>query len=147
MKKNKKYITCFVLNSLTAILGIACPLLARYFLQYPIYKLMSGIWYYRFPDIIPFDIILIIILFTTFPFVLSILPEFKKRKVLYKSLIMLVVSLFGYYYVISGCDMDKEESMEYDYLVRNRQWMNIIEKAQHKSPTSPFSSMPKSIFS
>lgn len=137
--KNKKYITCFVLNSLTAILGIACPLLARYFLQYPIYKLMSGIWYYRFPDIIPFDIILIIILFTTFPFVLSILPEFKKRKVLYKSLIMLVVSLFGYYYVISGCDMDKEESMEYDYLVRNRQWMNIIEKAQHKSPTSPFS--------
>lgn len=51
---------------------------------------------------------------------------------------MVAVTLFGYYYVAAGCDMDKEEAMEYDQLVRNKQWQEIIEKAEEKSPVSPF---------
>ena len=34
--------------------------------------------------------------------------------------------------------MDKEEAMEYDQLVRNKQWQEVIEKAEEKSPVSPF---------
>ena len=51
---------------------------------------------------------------------------------------MVAVTLFGYYYVAAGCDMDKEEAMEYDQLVRNKQWQEVIEKAEEKSPVSPF---------
>ncbi|MCO7114972.1 hypothetical protein NIB75_29340 [Bacteroides uniformis] len=52
----------------------------------------------------------------------------KKKPVFYGVLQVVAVTLFGYYYVAAGCDMDKEEAMEYDQLVRNKQWQEIIER-------------------
>lgn len=118
--------------------GIGCPLLASMWVQFPIYRLMGGIGYYRFPAVIPWIEIGLAVLLVVLPFLLSALPALKKKPVFYGVLQVVAVTLFGYYYVAAGCDMDKEEAMEYDQLVRNKQWQEIIEKAEEKSPVSPF---------
>lgn len=118
--------------------GIGCPLLASMWVQFPIYRLMGGIGYYRFPAVIPWIEIGLAVLLVVLPFLLSALPALKKKPVFYGVLQVVAVTLFGYYYVAAGCDMDKEEAMEYDRLVRNKQWQEIIERAEEKSPVSPF---------
>ena len=87
---------------------------------------------------IPWIEIGLAVLLVVLPFLLSALPALKKKPVFYGVLQVVAVTLFGYYYVAAGCDMDKEEAMEYDQLVRNKQWQEIIEKAEEKSPVSPF---------
>ena len=118
--------------------GIGCPLLASMWVQFPIYRLMGGIGYYRFPAVIPWIEIGLAVLLVVLPFLLAALPALKKKPVFYGVLQVVAVTLFGYYYVAAGCDMDKEEAMEYDQLVRNKQWQEVIEKAEEKSPVSPF---------
>ncbi len=118
--------------------SIGCPLLASIWVQYPIYRLMVGIGYYRFPVVIPWIELGIALLLVILPFLAAALPEVKRKKGLFGASLMAAVALFGYYYVAAGCDMDKEEAMAYDQLVRNKQWQEIIGKAEKKSPTSPF---------
>ena len=120
------------------LLGAAGPLLASMWMQYPIYRLMGGIGYYRFPAAIPFVEIGLAALLVVLPFVMAALPEVRKKALWCGALQVLVVVVGGYYFVAAGCDMDKEEAMDYDRLVRNGQWQRIIEKAEKKSPTSPF---------
>ncbi len=120
-----------------ALWGIACPLLASVWVQYPLYRLMAGIGYYRFPAVIPRTETGLAVLLAAFPFLSAALPALKKRQVFYGALQTAAVALAGYYYVADGCDMDKEEAMAYDQLVRNKQWREIIKKAEKKSPSSP----------
>lgn len=119
--------------------GICCPLLASMWVQYPVYRLMSGVGYYRFPIPVLWIEVAIVVVLTVLPFVAAALPELKAKKRLAGGLLLVGVTLFGGYYVVAGCDMDKEEAMEYDRLVRHKQWQDIIAKAETKSPTSPFS--------
>ena len=71
----------------------------------------------------------------------------KKKPVFYGVLQVVAVTLFGYYYVAAGCDMDKEEAMEYDQLVRNKQWQEIIEKAEDEVTGFTFRrDLPESCF-
>lgn len=118
--------------------GICCPLLASIWMQYPVYRLMTGIGYYRFPVPVPGMEIAIALALTVLPFVMAALPAVKQKKAWYGSLLTVGVGLSGWYVVASGYDPDKEEAMEYDRLVRNKQWQAIIGKAEKRSPTSPF---------
>jgi hypothetical protein len=108
-------------------------------MQYPVYRLINGLNYYRFPEIIPLMGIGIAILLVTLPFITAAIPVMKKKRLLYGMFQVLVLVVGGYYFVQTGCDMDKEEIMDYDRMVRDKQWQEIIRKAEKKSPTSPFS--------
>lgn len=121
-----------------ALWGVACPLLASMWVQYPLYRLMEGIGYYRFPIPILWIEIVLAVLLVVLPFIMAALPVLKKKQTLYGTLLTVAVALFGYYFVAAGCDMDKEEAMDYDRLVRNKQWQEIIKRAEKKSPSSPF---------
>ncbi len=120
------------------LLGVGCPLLSSMDLQYPMSRLMFGINYYRLAEIVPWIVVAIVALLILYPFVLSSLPKLKKNLLLCGVLQTLVLAVGGCYFVSAGCDMDKEEAMEYDYLVRNKQWEKIIEKAEKNEPESPF---------
>ena len=80
--------------------GIGCPLLASMWVQFPIYRLMGGIGYYRFPAVIPWIEIGLAVLLVVLPFLLSALPALKKKPVFYGVLQVVAVTLFGYYYVV-----------------------------------------------
>lgn len=47
--------------------GIGCPLLASMWVQFPIYRLMGGIGYYRFPAVIPWIEIGLAVLLVVLP--------------------------------------------------------------------------------
>lgn len=63
--------------------GVGCPLLASMWVQYPVYRLMAGIGYYRFPVVIPWIEIGLAVLLVVLPFLLAVLPAVKKKPVLY----------------------------------------------------------------
>lgn len=121
------------------ILGIACPLLSSLWVQYPLYRLMGGIGYYRFPAAIPWIEVVIASLLVVLPFIAASLPKPKKKVFLCGALQVVIIACGGYYFITTSCDMNKEEAMDYDRLVRNKQWVEIIKKAEQKSPASPFS--------
>ncbi|GAB6871428.1 DUF6057 family protein [Bacteroides rodentium] len=118
--------------------GIGCPLLASLWVQYPLYRLMGGVGYYRFPTVLPWMEVGVAVLLMVLPFLLAVLPRLQKRRAFYGLLQGVAVVALGYSYISAACDMDKEEAMEYDRLVRNKQWQEVIGKAEKKSPASPF---------
>jgi len=132
-----------LLHGMAVLFGVglwaaACPLLASIWVQYPMYRLMGGIGYYRFPIAILGIEIGLALLLIVIPFLMAALPEVRKRREAFVMLQLLLIGVAGFCFVSSGCDMDKEEAMRYDQLVRNKQWRKVIEKAEEKSPTSPF---------
>ena len=112
--------------------GIGCPLLASMWVQFPIYRLMGGIGYYRFPAVIPWIEIGLAVLLVVLPFLLSALPALKKKPVFYGVLQVVAVTLFGYYYVVAGCGLDKGEAMEAEQLGRKKKWQEIRTKVEGK---------------
>lgn len=120
-----------------SILGFCLPMLMCLWLQYPFYRLLSGLNYYRFPEVVPFMQVCIALCLLIFPFVMAVLPRVKK-KILYRSLLIIVFVGTGYYFIIRACDMNKEEAMRYDYWVKKNMWDKIISTAEKKTPDSPF---------
>ncbi|WP_300729250.1 DUF6057 family protein [uncultured Bacteroides sp.] len=117
--------------------GILIPLVTAYFLQYPLLRLLRGLEYYRFPEVFPNIIYAIGLLLVLIPVVSSLFPLWNKRIGVIIEVVL--VACWGYNYVKSGCDFSKEESMKYDWMVREKQWNEIIRMAESKTPTSPYS--------
>lgn len=120
------------------LLGVLCPLLAAKWVHYPLYQLVGFIGYYRFPAIIPWNEIFLILLLLL-PSLLALLPALRAGRGWCSALLVAVLAVGGYCFVASGCDADKEEALAYDQLVRRQQWSELIRKAEKKMPESPFS--------
>lgn len=137
--KKKKFLQGigFVVGMFT--LKAICTLLISMHVQNPIYQLSGFLSYYRFPAVIPNIEITIILLFTVLPYLSALLPRMRKHVSLYMALQTIALAAISYSYILSGCNFDKEEAMEYEQLARNRQWDQIIKKAENKSPVSPLS--------
>lgn len=118
------------------VISIFCPLLTKSWIQYPLSSLLIGIGYYRFPSVIPYIILITAALTIAIPLLFVWLPKTKSWIITTQYIAIAVVSipLIG-----AATSMDKEEVMEYDYLVRKQHWQKIIHKAEKKTPTSPFS--------
>ena len=121
---------------LSVIWALAVMLLSAHFVPFPLSRVMIGISYYRFPEAIPY----ILIIIPAFIWVLSItvrrLPQPKPWVKLCEAAVCAIV--------IIGCpdlgfDATKYELMEYDYLVRIRDWKGVIAKAEQKTPDLPMS--------
>ncbi len=120
---------------LSAIWALAVMLLSAHFVPYPLARVMFGISYCRFPDVMPY----ILIVIPAFIWILSIsirlLPQ-QKTWVRYCEALALA-ALIGCPEL--GFDSKKYELLEYDYLVRIKDWEGIIAKAEHQTPDLPMS--------
>ena len=121
---------------LSVIWALAVMLLSAHFVPFPLARVMTGISYYRFPEAIPY----ILMVIPAFIWVLSLavrrLPQPKPWVKWCEAIVCCAV--------IIGCpdlgfDAKKYELMEYDYLVRIRDWKGIIAKAEKKTPDLPMS--------
>jgi hypothetical protein len=119
--------------------GVSLPLIAEYFVQYPLSRLIIGINYYRFPTGLPVSGIVALALTALTPFIIAKLPSINKRKILYTIAQGVVICGLGVYAISISRDIMKEEVMHYDYLTRTYQWQKIIKLAEKKSPKAPFS--------
>ena len=124
------------LAGLAVIYVVALVLVSAWLLPYPLVRLAVGIGYYRFPVTIPYLLILIPVLIAMMHYGCRYLPK-PKQGVKYALILAITALLFVPQYY--GFDAKKYELMEYDYLVRIKDWNGIIAKAEQQTPDKPMS--------
>lgn len=126
---------------LYALIAIASVLASGQIVDYPIDRLFIGLNYFRFPDILPYVQLAIMVLAAILPMAGKIdvsRLEGKAQKVIIAAE-TIVVALSAWGLIKVSFDETKYELIDYDYLVRTGHWNKIIEKATKKQPSLPMS--------
>ncbi len=128
-------LSALMLLPLSAVYALALMLLSAHFLPFPMQRVMLGISYYRFPVVLPYALMLI-------PVLVFALGRFSR--LLHKGGTWLMATEVVAVVVLGvlvqlGYDSKKYELIEYDYLVRVKNWNGIIAKAEKQTPDLPMS--------
>lgn len=126
------------LSVIVFLVALFCPLLASLWVPFPLYRLMCGLDYYRFPMIVPALQIVAPGFFAVLPFVLGVLPSVRKRMSAWSAGLVLLMAVGGAWLVQGGFNAKRERAITYDYLVRTERWHDLIRLAEQESPDSPF---------
>ena len=133
------------LAGLGVIYVVALVLVSAWLLPYPLVRLAVGIGYYRFPVTIPYLLLLIPVLIAMMYYGCRYLEERRgtrneeggtRRGGAIMALGLAVSLLVA---IPVAFDAKKYELMEYDYLVRIKDWNGIIAKAEQQTPDKPMS--------
>ena len=116
--------------------SLALILFSAHYLPYPMMRVVLGIGYYRFPVTLPYLLMVIPVVICLMAYLVNKLPKAKQWVNVAEVLVVLVV-LVGL--VDLNYDKKKYELIEYDYLVRVRDWNGIIAKAEKQAPDLPMS--------
>ena len=126
------------------VLTIAWILLSTQSLQYPMYRILAGLNYYRYPGAVSPLPFVVMVWAVVIPF-LGMIPCHRKslQKLQQSKVVMalsyvlvIVASWFG---IKASFDEMTYDLIDYDFLVRTEQWDKIIEKAEKKPATTPLS--------
>ncbi|MDO4196122.1 MAG: DUF6057 family protein [Prevotellaceae bacterium] len=123
------------------VMTIAIMVASSLWLNYPLYRVLVGLNYYRFPTTLPYIMVVPMLLASLLPFanngVVTFAPVLGGKGV--KTLIpALVVCVLPCFLVVKSMYVKEvHDVLEYDYLVRTTQWNKIIAKAGKKSPDTP----------
>jgi len=120
-------------------LSVLCPFLCSLTLQYSFTRLMTGVEYYRYSDVLLPSEIWAAVLLAFLPWAVPHFPVIHKRAWIGVAIQMGVVTVGGWHYIKDGLNDEKEEALQYYCLVTQQQWQKIIQKAEKKHPESPFS--------
>lgn len=144
-EENQKRLTAKQLALLSAfciLLVVLPPLLAKSFLlQHPLRQLWQGVGFYRYTNAITPSIYLLGGMVVAIPLLFGWLPEPGKPRRVYTLLAIqtVLIAAGAIWCVRHASDFNKEETMAYDYLLRTRQWDEIVRRADKKAPASPLS--------
>lgn len=126
------------------ILTVAWILLTTQSLQYPLYRIFSGLNYYRYPgtvSLLPLGVMIwtvVVVFFGMVPDSHAWIKKLQQSKVVMvlSYVLVIVASWFG---IKASFDEMTYDLIDYDFLVRTEQWDKIIEKAEKKPATTPLS--------
>ena len=118
------------------IWALAVMLISTHFVPFPMSRVMLGISYYRFPETMPYVLIAIPALIWILSIAIRLLPK-QKSWVRYSEALALGALVSGI--PDMGYDSKKYELLEYEYLVRIKDWQGIIAKAEKQTPDLPMS--------
>ena len=116
---------------------IALILLLTKGLQYPLFNLFMGIEYYRYPVYQPIMQTAIEVVTVLLPLVAPLLPQIGKKSLAVMAQVAVLV-IGGWFFIGHAYDTLKYDLIEYDFLVRTRQWDKVIGKAEKRQPSKPF---------
>lgn len=139
----RKYIS--ILIGIIAGTGIVWCIQSFGFEQFPMSRLMQGINYYRIPEVYPTILYVAAAVAALIPSITLIkLPSTSRdsgekhaEKIALPAAIATVI--FALIYIPSSFDKEKGRVLEYNALVRQGRWTDIIEKAGNEAPTDNFS--------
>lgn len=117
--------------------AVALILVSALFVPYPLSRLFAGIFYYRMVEILSYMLImipLVILLLATVPVRVNI----GKAKIV-AALAACAVAGIAVYIIPTAYDELKYDLVEYDWLVRQQRWNDIIAKSERKQPSLPMS--------
>ena len=130
-----------ILAVLILLWALTCILLSSLFVHYPLDRLFAGISYYRLLSVQPLLMIIVPLLCAILPFIVCYLPSVAKGKwnLVLVSLQIVAVASLALLTIPHAYEPRKYELMEYDHLVRTKQWDAIQKKAENKHPDLPMS--------
>ena len=126
------------------VLTIAWILLTTQTLQYPLYRILAGLNYYRYPGAISPLPFVVMVWAVVIPF-LGMIPCHRKslQKLQQSKVVMalsyILVMVASWFGIKASFDEMTYDLIDYDFLVRTEQWDKIIEKAEKKPATTPLS--------
>lgn len=131
-------------SAVILILTIAWILLTTQTLQYPLYRILAGLNYYRYPGTISPLPFVVMAWAVVIPFLGMIPCRQKSLQKLQQSKVVMVLSyvlviVASWFGIKASFDEMTYELIDYDFLVRTEQWDKIIEKAEKKPATTPLS--------
>ncbi|MQN63678.1 hypothetical protein F7D42_00155 [Prevotella copri] len=126
------------------VLTIAWILLTTQTLQYPLYRILAGLNYYRYPGVISPLPFVVMVWAVVIPFLGMIPCHRKSLQKLQQSKVVIVLSyvlviVASWFGIKASFDEMTYDLIDYDFLVRTEQWDKIIEKAEKKPATTPLS--------
>lgn len=143
-KQNGHILSSLGYSACLLILTVAWILLTTQSLQYPLYRIFSGLNYYRYPGTVsplPLGVMIwtvVVVFFGMVPDGHAWIKKLQQSKVVIALAYVLVIvaSWFG---IKASFDEMTYDLIDYDFLVRTEQWDKIIEKAEKKPATTPLS--------
>ena len=141
-KQNGHILSSLGYSACLLILTVAWILLTTQSLQYPLYRIFSGLNYYRYPGTVsplPLGVMIwtvVVVFFGMVPDGHAWIKKLQQSKVVMTLAYVLVIvaSWFG---IKASFDAMTYDLIDYDFLVRTEQWDKIIEKAEKKQATTP----------
>ena len=141
-KQNGHILSSLGYSACLLILTVAWILLTTQSLQYPLYRIFSGLNYYRYPGTVsplPLGVMIwtvVVVFFGMVPDGHAWIKKLQQSKVVMvlAYVLVIVASWFG---IKASFDAMTYDLIDYDFLVRTEQWDKIIEKAEKKPVTTP----------
>ena len=141
-KQNGHILSSLGYSACLLILTVAWILLTTQSLQYPLYRIFSGLNYYRYPGTVsplPLGVMIwtvVVVFFGMIPDGHAWIKKLQQSKVVMvlAYALVIVASWFG---IKASFDVMTYDLIDYDFLVRTEQWDKIIEKAEKKPATTP----------
>ena len=143
-KQKERFLSSLGYSACLLILTVAWILLTTQSLQYPLYRIFTGLNYYRYPGTVsplPLGVMIwtvVVVFFGMVPDGHAWIKKLQQSKVVMALAYVLVIvaSWFG---IKASFDAMTYDLIDYDFLVRTEQWDKIIEKAEKKPATTPLS--------
>ena len=143
-KQNGHILSSLGYSACLLILTVAWILLTTQSLQYPLYRIFSGLNYYRYPGTVsplPLGVMIwtvVVVFFGMVPDGHAWIKKLQQSKVVMvlAYVLVIVASWFG---IKASFDEMTYDLIDYDFLVRTEQWDKIIAKAEKKPATTPLS--------
>ena len=141
-KQNGHILSSLGYSACLLILTVAWILQTTQSLQYPLYRIFSGLNYYRYPGTVsplPLGVMIwtvVVVFFGMVPDGHAWIKKLQQSKVVMvlAYVLVIVASWFG---IKASFDAMTYDLIDYDFLVRTEQWDKIIEKAEKKPATTP----------
>jgi len=128
-------LSALMLMPLSVVYAFALMLLSAHFLPFPMLRVMLGISYFRFPEVLPYVLLLIPVLIFVLGRFSRLLPKVGTWATVSEIVAVVILGML----VQLGYDSKKYELIEYDYLVRIKNWNGLIAKAEKQMPDLPMS--------
>lgn len=143
-KQKGKVLSGIGYSAVILILTIAWILLTTQTLQYPLYRILAGLNYYRYPGAVSPLPFVVMVWAVVIPFLGMIPCHRKSLQKLQQSKVVIVLSyvlviVASWFGIKASFDEMTYDLIDYDFLVRTEQWDKIIEKAEKKPATTPLS--------
>ena len=143
-KQKERFLSSLGYSACLLILTVAWILLTTQSLQYPLYRIFTGLNYYRYPGTVsplPLGVMIwtvVVVFFGMVPDSHAWIKKLQQSKVVMvlAYVLVIVASWFG---IKASFDAMTYDLIDYDFLVRTEQWDKIIEKAEKKPATTPLS--------
>ena len=119
---------------LSVVYVILCIVLSAYLLPYPTVRLFTGIFYYRSIEV-PMLVMCVVPMLLLLLTIVAAIPMKAKAA----TVIAVAAVAIAAFMLKGAMDEQKYELMDYDCLVRQQRWADIVAKAEKKSPNLPMS--------